>query len=140
MQPLFRVWFSIIALSTVCHAEIHPSPHLVLAANYPKLALFAGIEGTVKAKCRVRDDGSVIDVTIVNGPSLLVEEVESNLGRWVFDPPGKGDAAEITVTYRFAFRGYCDHHIGCRQESWFEYPDKVIIVAERPHADTLDSQ
>ena len=88
----------------------------------------------------MREDGTVSDVTILSGHSVLARSVKANLLRWTFkhadneNIPGDG----LTVTYSFQFKGSCDNHKGCKEEFWYEPPDKITTVSELPRINTVN--
>jgi TonB family protein len=109
-------------------------PARIFGENYPKDAQGAGIEGVVEAKCFIHEDGSVAKVVILKGHLLLARAVEANLIHWNFRRIDRAnDAKTFVVTYKFELKGYCDYHVGCKQEFWFDYPDRITIVSERPN-------
>ncbi|NWG14299.1 MAG: energy transducer TonB [Acidobacteria bacterium] len=109
-------------------------PTRILGLRYPRVARAARIEGVVQARCSVRSDGSVADVTIHSGHPLLVPEVKANLRRWRFQSSSRDErpTAEAVVTYDFKLRGRCDEYNRCDEEFWFEGPNRVIVLSEMP--------
>ena len=111
-------------------------PSRILGIGYPHEARNARIEGKIEAKCTIRPDGSVAEVTIVSGHPVLARSVKANLIRWIFRHSEMAVRGEATVTYSFQLKGNCDSHKGCKEEFWFDYPDHVTIVSELPFINT----
>jgi TonB family protein len=128
--------FIVIALTRICIAQSGEAwiPSKVLGIVYPKLARYSQLEGDVKAKCSIKEDGSVTKVEILSSPHpLLSNEVKSNLLQWKFRHSGSGNPSnEIVVIYTFKFSGVCDDERFCKEtEFWYEYPYHVIVLADQ---------
>ena len=131
----------IMSMATfACHRQASSDwiPSRILGMAYPRVASLARLEGNVEAKCSVNDDGSVAGVSIVSGPPLLAQSVRLNLLRWTFrrvtrSPKGSGEAV---VVYSFKLAGPCDEYNRCKEEYWFEYPNRVLIESETPRLTT----
>ena len=136
-KTFLNITFVIIVLSAISYGQDHKiwQPIRLLGAIYPRDAQFAGIEGVVEAKCSIREDGSISNVEIVSGHIVLARYVKTNLLQWVFQSGEKGENGrkEAMVRYSFQLKGSCDSHRGCKQEFWFEYPNQVSVIAERPY-------
>jgi len=113
-------------------------PARILGLQYPQVARAARIEGTVVAICTVQSDGSIGGVEILSDPPLLASAVKANLIRWTFRRTDAGSKAEdrILVTYTFDLKGDCDKYNRCKEEFWYEPPDRVTVVSEMPNLDT----
>jgi TonB family protein len=57
-----------------------------IAPIYPELARQAHLEGTVRLHTLIDNDGSVIEVTYVSGPSMLVQAAIDAVKQWRFHP------------------------------------------------------
>ena len=57
-----------------------------VAPIYPQLARQAHLEGTVRLHTLIDNDGSVIEVTYVSGPSMLVQAAIDAVKQWRFKP------------------------------------------------------
>ncbi len=123
-----------------CHAEALAVwlPARVLGIVYPSEAKFARIEGDVRARCILREDGSVADVIILSGHPVLARSVKANLLRWTFRRSNdeREKEREAMVAFSFQFKGSCDNHRGCKEEYWFDYPGRVTVVSELPRVNT----
>jgi hypothetical protein len=129
-----------VTLALVSHAETATTwiPARILGAIYPQEAKFARIEGIVEAKCSIRPNGSVADVTILSGHPVLARSVKTNLLQWTFrlaDSASK-PGLEALVVYSFQLKGSCDNHKGCKEQFWFEYPGQVTVISELPRINT----
>lgn len=72
---------------------------------YPPEAKRAGIEGTVRLKIVVDDQGRVVDVQLVSGPGYgLNEAAKEALKRFKFKPAIKGgEAVSTSMVYNYTF-------------------------------------
>lgn len=124
----------------ISYAEASTSwlPARVLAMVYPWDARAARIEGDVQASCSLRSDGSVADVVIISGHPVLARSVRTNLLRWIFRraDSGGGPLKQVKVTFSFQLKGNCIRSNKCKEESWYEYPDHIIVVSEMPPLNT----
>jgi hypothetical protein len=103
----------------------------ILGMVYPLLAQSARVEDIVKAKCLIRNDGSVEDVVILEGHRFLAPEVKANLLQWKFLRGEKGDSREVLITFIFQLKGDCDEFNRCKNEFWFEYPDQITVISQK---------
>jgi hypothetical protein len=126
-----------ITLAHLANAEITATvlPARILGASYPNGARLGRIEGIVEAKCLIREDGSVAEVYILSGHPVLARSVKENLLQWTFRwANGTNNRSyEARILYDFQLRGNCDHHRGCKEQFWFEYPERVTIFSELPY-------
>ena len=127
--------FAAIALAVICNAQPNGAwiPSKIRGILYPNLARHSKLEGDVKAKCVIKEDGSVADVEILSSPhSLLSNEVKNNLLQWKFLHRGsRADKNEAIVTYTFQLTGECEDERLCKEtEFWYEYPYHVIARAD----------
>src|SRR5439155_1608980 len=74
------------------------------ALDYPRLAVQAGISGTVVLRCGLRPDGSVSSVIPVSGPTILAEAAAANAAKWMFPGRPKKGKNTVVLTYRFVLR------------------------------------
>lgn len=77
--------------------------------DYPDSARKAGIEGMVRLRVTVKEDGGIGDITVEKGvkeaPSLAESAIEA-MRQWKFEPPTKknGEPAEMTIIVPFQFK------------------------------------
>jgi TonB family protein len=136
-HPLFLFSHSIIVLGLVAACWAQSSeiwlPSKILGIVYPRLARFSRVEGEVKAKCLIKEDGSVATVEILSSPhNWLSDEVKRNLSQWRFrrDSPG-AQKNEVIVTYTFRLSGECEDSRLCKEtEFWYEYPYHAVAIAD----------
>jgi protein TonB len=57
-----------------------------VAPVYPELARQARVEGIVRLHTLIDNDGSVIEVTYVSGPAMLVQAAIDAVKQWQFRP------------------------------------------------------
>ncbi len=64
---------------------------------YPRLPLLANIQGTIKLRATVSASGSIIDVTVIDGPEPLRDAAQDYVQSWVFlAGPKDGDCTQDT--------------------------------------------
>lgn len=107
----------------------------IVGATYPRLAQLARIEGVVRVKALIADDGLVRDVVVESGHRLLKEVVTESLRQWRFSlPECKSSADGFQMLWRFTFSGSCEMHgKACRQTFVYEHPGSVSVVSELPN-------
>lgn len=136
-ERFHRTLFFTVVLAASIHARPATvwTPAKVLAMVYPREARSARIEGTVQAKCLIKEDGTVADVVILSGHPVLARSAKANLLRWAFRrvEAGKQTEENAVVTYDFKLEGNCDKYNRCNEEFWYEAPDRVTIVSELPN-------
>ena len=129
---------SMFSLVTFAYSPTSWTPARILGMMYPQVARFARIEGVVEAKCKIREDGTVADVMILTGHPMLAPAVKDNLLKWTLRrvENNRGDTKDFAVKYTFQLKGDCDAHRGCKEEFWYEPPDRVTVVSELPRINT----
>jgi TonB family protein len=80
-----------LLVASVLHADIRKTAKTVPPV-YPALALKMRIEGTVKVQVVVNDDGSVADVKVVSGHTLLTQAAVDCVKKWQYE---RGDGKSI---------------------------------------------
>jgi protein TonB len=71
---------------------------------YPKAAIDARVQGTVKLKTVIDTDGSVIEATYVSGPTMLVQASIDCVKQWKFKPALlQGVPAQVECTFEVSF-------------------------------------
>jgi hypothetical protein len=82
--------FILFSILTQCYAE-EPAiwkPSKILTINYPRIPWMARIQGTVEAKCKINEDGTVKDIKCSSkgsaNNSKLIPAVKDNLIHWIF--------------------------------------------------------
>lgn len=127
---------SLFVLVITCQAQSTETwiPSKILGIVYPNLARRSKVEGDVRAKCLIKEDGSVSDIEILSSPHIfLTDSVRSNLLQWKFRYGGSGTQENIViVTYTFRLSGTCEDVRLCKEtEFWYEHPYHVIAVADQ---------
>jgi TonB family protein len=85
--------------------DIPPMAVRSVEPEYPDLARLAGVEGRVVLKALVGRDGTVQEVLVVSGPSLLVEPAVRAFQQWKFRPAvDRGRPVPVWVGQSFLFR------------------------------------
>lgn len=57
-----------------------------MAPIYPPLAEQAHIEGIVRLKVTIGNDGRVIDMQLISGPPLLRQAAKDAVEQWIYEP------------------------------------------------------
>ncbi len=71
---------------------------------YPKAAIDAHVQGTVKLKTVIDTDGSVIEATYISGPAMLVQASIDSVKQWRFKPTLLKDVpAQVECTFEVSF-------------------------------------
>lgn len=71
---------------------------------YPKAAIEAHVQGTVKLHTVIDTDGSVIEATYVSGPTALVQASIDAVKQWRFKPALlQGVPAQVECTFEVSF-------------------------------------
>jgi periplasmic protein TonB len=88
-----------------CNDETKPKPKTQVAAKYPDEARKAEVEGRVKVKITIDENGKVVDAKIVKGLGFGLDEAAiAAYQQWTFEPAtrcGKPVPTTITVAMRF---------------------------------------
>jgi len=71
---------------------------------YPEQAQRESVEGTVKLKVIVNDDGTAVSVTPVSGPELLRAAAVDAVHRWQFEGKAAETQVEVTFSLRYVTR------------------------------------
>ena len=66
---------------------------------YPTLAKSARIQGTVNFNANIAPDGTVSQLTLVNGHPLLVEAARTAVMQWVYAPSGAAAQTQISINF-----------------------------------------
>jgi TonB family protein len=122
-------------------AEV-PSPKRIVALEYPRLALAAGIRGSVRVQVTIDGNGNVQDVMPIEGEGvanhpLLYPGVRENVLKWKFDESRSNNPQTSRIlTYTFKIEG-ATREERKKQEFVFEQPDGVLITSEGSCPDHL---
>jgi protein TonB len=83
-----------------------------VAPVYPAQARLMRLEGTVILAAMVMEDGTVRDVKVVEGSSVLAQSAVDAVKRWRYKPyqlDGKPVKNETTITINFKFPELLSH-------------------------------
>jgi TonB family protein len=133
-QQLF-LSFMILVFLVNCQAQVSEEwiPIRVPGVVYPILARSSRLQGDVRAKCSISEDGSVASVEILASPhSLLSDYVKDNLAKWKFRSTKPNlQNGQVIVKYTFLLRGACEEVRMCHEtEFLYEFPYHVIAIAD----------
>jgi TonB family protein len=127
-------WFGLSALMLVitltCNAEEPRFPLRLYGLDYPRIAIQAGLRGTVILRCALRGDGTVRSATYVSGPIALADAASANALKWKFRQPNGKDDGELMMIYRFELRETVDG-LDSKSEFVFESPNVITVYADR---------
>jgi hypothetical protein len=98
--------------------------------GYPPIERQAFIGGDVSTLVHVAADGSVTEVSAVEGPSLLQEHVVDALKHWTFANPSQEPRVE-KITFRFSLAGKGTDSYTMTQVSG-KLPGLIEIVTNPP--------
>jgi TonB family protein len=105
-------------------------PTRVVSIHYPGCALLAKIQGKVRLRCAIADDGSYSDVRVIYGHPLLCIDAIENAKRWRFPAVKNGSRPRtVDIDYRFEIRGVRAPEGNADVDVTFELPNTVIVVA-----------
>jgi TonB family protein len=72
--------------------------------DYPSMAKFASVFGTVRLAATVGKDGRVRDLKVISGHPMLVQAALDAVGKWVYSPPVvNGQPAEVSTEINIDF-------------------------------------
>jgi hypothetical protein len=134
---VFPILFSILCASLFFEASApHQSQNLAIAVRhfemppYDPLARQTLIEGDVRIRVYVHEDGIVEKIKDVRGPDLLAAQVVNSVKKWTFlvNPPQPSD---LEMTFRFSLKGEKAEEIKSYRVSG-EFPGLIEITTNPP--------
>ena len=108
-------------------------PIRVVSMNYPPLAAPARITGTLKIRCNLSPDGSVLSAEILEPgdrltPHIPGKPVKENVFQWKF--PSSANRSEGDVELTFSFDLVMKHDPSKVSRFGFDSPGSVKVTAE----------
>jgi hypothetical protein len=83
----------------------------IVKPKFPRELRYLGYQ-TVSLRCRVAQDGTISEITYVNGPAELVPYAKAAVERWRYEPTrvynpytGKSDSVTVIVDVQVPFFG-----------------------------------
>lgn len=121
----------ILLWATVAHGSAPPAhPTRIVSIHYPCLALKARIQGKIRIRCAIGEDGACADVKIVYGHPLFYTAALENAKKWRFAPLKTASPSRtVDIDYRFEIRGVRVPEDQPDVEVTFELPHTVIVIA-----------
>lgn len=109
------------------------APLKLVSIEYPRLALFAKIEGTVQIAYKISDQGKPIIEQIAGKDVLLKKAAQDNFINWRFpiEETSFKHGDFKTMEYKFEIKGNCKFSF-CPSEFEFTAPNKVLIIGKHP--------
>ena len=72
---------------------------------YPPLALAAHVEGTVRMEAVIGRDGTIQDLNVISGHTLLVLAAREAVSRWRYQPTLlNGEPVEVVTEIQVSFK------------------------------------
>jgi TonB family protein len=120
-----------VLVASVAFASNHEvAPVRVVSLRYPCLAVKVRLQGKVRVRCRIAEDGSCPDPAIDSGHPLFLQEVTQNLKLWRFPALKSGSGLRsITIEYRFEIRGVRVPEDDPEAYVTFDFPNRVLVTA-----------
>jgi TonB family protein len=81
-----------------------------IAPEYPDIAQRMGLQGTVQLQAIVRPDGTVKEVHVLGGHSMLTAAAEQIVRRWRYEAANRETVETVNITFtsdHFALRNVC---------------------------------
>lgn len=131
MKYLSRILVMVAMLA--CAASAASRPLKVIPASYPRLASLAGLQGEVRLRALISDQGDVSKVESSIENSLLSDAARRSLVQWRFEPCLQNRKCEVTITFVFVLEGLCDGE--CKTE--FRYDERkarAVVRTKQPRA------
>jgi TonB family protein len=72
---------------------------------YPLLSLANNIQGTVRLRATVSTSGSIIDITVLDGPKPLLNAAQDYVQSWIFLTGPKDDNCTLDTKVDFRLTG-----------------------------------
>ena len=135
-----------LSISVVLSQEVTATK--VVGIEFPPIAIAARIAGTVKIKCMLAGNGTVVSTEILEATSdtedgdlkavrsksvrdILGKAAQENAMKWIFSAPDKAESPFTVLTYRFVFEVRESANY-LRSRFVFDYPANVRVIAEIP--------
>ncbi len=77
-----------------------PAPVKRVDPVYPPLAQMARVQGSVRLRVSVAQDGAVQNVQLISGHPLLIQAATDAVKQWVYAPQAAATQVEVTVPFR----------------------------------------
>lgn len=105
-------------------------PISMTSLHYPCLALRARVQGTIRVRCTIDNDGKCSGAEIVRGHPLFARAAVENAKKWRFAKLVGISASRTTdIDYQFQIRGVRNSETQPDVEVTFELPNRVFIIA-----------
>jgi periplasmic protein TonB len=106
-------WFGLLLAASVCFAQDPPKAGQDVQAatlihrvspDYPDAWKREGIQGTVHLRATIAKDGTVQDITVLDGDSHLAKAAETAVRKWRYKPKMvDGEPVEVQITIAVVF-------------------------------------
>jgi TonB family protein len=106
-------------------------PTRVVGLLYPRLALLAGIQGSVVVEAYVDENGTVRRTIGISGNPLLLQAARDSLQRWRFSGCSSAvNDCKIKITFQFMLVDGTCNVSECQSHTIFDLPDRVEISSK----------
>lgn len=127
MVPLLTACLASAGANQTCIPVSFASP------DYPRAAMLARIEGTVRVRTEIAASGSVKVTEVVSGHPVLAQHVVNQIQTWHFRCfPSENHDQKQEMSWTFKLVGNCEMHGVCRQSVQFSFPSNVLVTSELP--------
>jgi TonB family protein len=110
-------------------------PIRFVTVRYPRLALFAVVQGRVELEAILSSEGAVKDIKVISGHPLLKDAAKNSLEQWRFAgcrPSGVACTARVTFVFVLE-KGMCDID-QCPNHLQIDLPGTVTITSKPARA------
>jgi hypothetical protein len=111
-------------------AETNVVASHIVGFEYPRLAHFAGAQGVLEFRLRIRPDGVVESAELVSGNGLLAEPTSSTLKRWRFSGCVAGNECSFVISVHFVLSGGPVNISECKTDFVFDSPSRVTLRSQ----------
>ncbi len=111
--PREPLWLGLLLALSPCFAQDQPKPKQAVhpavliykvSPDYPDSWKREGIQGVVHLRATITKEGTVRDVTVIDGVPPLVKSAETALKQWRYKPTTvDGDPVDVQTTVAFTF-------------------------------------
>jgi TonB family protein len=109
-------------------------PARIQNMSYPILGLQAQISGTVVLRIKINSTGTVTEVRVLSGHSLLAKAARENIGSWRFiEILGGRPPSETEMEFRYLFKLESEAIASPPTDFVYEYPNRVTVTSKPLH-------
>jgi TonB family protein len=101
-NPCWKFWCLAVMLSYMSVGYAQETHHKILKKTpvpYPQALKDKGIQGDVRLKVFIKQDGSVKNTELLGGNPILAESAQKSVGQWKFSPGSSETTEEVVVHF-----------------------------------------